>query len=101
MTFQSAFLAIEHGAALIYHKVLATGVAVTAWEIDHPELAPLINAGLDYAEDLVFRLTGLPREASALARTDIMAALKVLAAKDATVPSVALTVTTTTAAHET
>jgi hypothetical protein len=89
----SSFSAIEHGAALVYHKVLATGVQVTEWEIDHPTIAPLVQSGLDYALGVLMRF-GVPVGTIAVVSEDILAALKALAAADATVPSVS-TVTTT------
>lgn len=93
-TFHAGLAAVERGAALVYHEILATGAQVTAWEAANPALEPLMKQGLDYALSLLTRL-GIPADAATLVTEDIIAALKALAATDATVPSVATTTTTT------
>lgn len=89
----SAFAAAQRGAALVYHQILATGVEVKAWEADNPQIAALVEQGVTYATGALTRF-GLPVGAISVVGEDILAALKALAAGDATVPSVG-TVTTT------
>ena len=89
----AAFLAAEKGAAACYHSILATGVQIAQWEASHPTAGPLINEGLAYAVDALVRF-GVPSSSVTLTPADISAALRSLAALDATVPS-ASTVTTT------
>ena len=96
MSFSVAdvFSAIGNGAASVYHHVLATGSTITAWEND-PAVAPLIGLGVDYATSALARF-GVPVGAVSIVAPDILAALKALAARDSTVPSVATTSTTST-----
>ena len=93
-SFSDTFFAVERAAASVYHNVLATGVAVIDWEEDHPDIAPFVRAGLRYAVAAVAR-TGVPVEAIMILAPDVIAALKCLAAHDATVPSVPVTTVTT------
>lgn len=81
-----AFAAIERGAALVYHDVLAAEAQVTAWETSDPVVGALVENGVAYAKSALMRF-GVPVEAISIVGDDIMAALKALAAQDATVPS--------------
>ena len=83
----AAFAAAGRGAATVYHDVLATGAHITAWEHD-PAVAPLLHIGVQYAAGALARF-GVPVDAIEILAPDILAALKALAALDATVPSVA------------
>ena len=89
MNISDFLRAAEAGAASIYHQVLATGTAIASWEADHPEIGPLISAGVTYANTLLARF-GIPAETIEIAAEDIISALKTLVAHDATVPSVPL-----------
>jgi hypothetical protein len=84
--FASFFVAIEHGAASVYHQVVATGVAVSAWEEAHPEIQPLIAIGQTYATSTLTRF-GVPVGAVEVVGSDVLTALKQMAARDATVQS--------------
>lgn len=79
----AGFHAASRGAATVYHDVLATGAHITAWEHD-PAVAPLLHVGVRYAMDALTRF-GVPGGLIAVAVPDVLAALKSLAAADATV----------------
>jgi len=85
----SAFAAVANGAALVYHQALATGAPVASWEVGHPVIGDLVQQGLGYATDALSRF-GVPVGSIAVIGEDVLAALKALAAADATVPSVVL-----------
>jgi hypothetical protein len=84
-----AFLAAERGAASVYHAILATGAHISTWEATDPMVGVLIHAGLSYAQAALVRY-GVPAATVSLASEDITAALRGLAALDATLPSVTL-----------
>jgi hypothetical protein len=92
-SIQGIFLAIEKGAASVYHQIVATGLAVNQWEESHPEVQPLIAIGLNDATSTLTRF-GVPVGTIELVGSDILAACKHLAAGDATVQSGAAAVTT-------
>lgn len=84
MSLTEFFTAVELGAASVYHRALAIVPEVIEWTEGHPELAPLIKEGAAFA-------SGLLPEAAAPAMVPlgsaVLASLKLLAARDATVPS--------------
>jgi hypothetical protein len=82
MTFSEMIAAAEAGAAKVYHAVLATAVEIEGWETS-PLIAPLIGIGVSEANSLLSRL-GVD---GAVVTGDITNALKLLAAKDPTIPS--------------
>lgn len=83
--FASYIAAAEKGAASVYHAIIGTGVAVSAWETAHPEVGALVGVGTDFANAMLAR-AGIP-VGDAVAAEDVLASLKQLAAHDATVPS--------------
>ena len=91
-TVHASFAAIEKGAALVYHKILATGVEITAWEASDPVVGAMVQNGIDYATAALTRF-GMPVATIEIVADDLLAALKSLAALDATVPSVTFTAT--------
>ncbi len=82
--------AAEHGAALVYHDILAVEGDVRTWSAAHPEVAPLVADGEKYASTLL-QSAGFPvdqiNSSGRLMATAVMSALKAMAAADATVPS--------------
>lgn len=82
--FADSLAALNHGAALVYHKLLQVEQDVTKWEKDNPAVAPLINAGVAHAETLLEQ-HGLPVTQLARSGDGLVAALRVMAANDATV----------------
>jgi hypothetical protein len=83
MTFADFIAAAQHGAASIYHDVLAVGSAISAWESD-PAIRPLIMAGVVCANGVLSRFTGID---PVILERDILIALKGIAALDPTIKS--------------
>jgi len=94
-SISDTFKVIEAGAASVYHRILATGTTIHDWEASNPAIAGLVQEGLTYATGVLTRF-GVPVGMIELVGEDIVAALKGLAAGDATVPSVPIAATTTT-----
>jgi hypothetical protein len=84
--FNAVITGIEHGANTVYHRVVAVEEDVTKWETSNPELTALVSEGLAYAESFLTRM-GVPVGAVVIVGSDILAAMKALAAADPTVPS--------------
>jgi hypothetical protein len=78
--------AAEHGAATVYHDIVAAEGDVSMWAADHPEVGPLVEAGTAYAMNFL-RATGVPVPAIETAAGAVMAALKAMAANDGDVQS--------------
>jgi len=78
--------AAEHGAALVYHEIVAIQADATTWSAAHPEVAPLISAGTAYATQAL-AAAGVPVPVIVTAGTAVLSALKALAAADPTVRS--------------
>lgn len=77
------FSAVELGAATVYHRALQAVPAVLEWTETHPEITPLLKEAAAFATPLIGNtaVAGLPVGPA------VLAALKLLAAKDPTVPS--------------
>jgi hypothetical protein len=90
-SFAELLAAAEQGAASIYHEVLAVGAKIENW-IDDPAVKPLVQIGTNAANEVLTR-AGLEGK---VITTDVLTGLKLLAAKDATVPSVPLTTSIST-----
>ena len=61
--------ALQHGAAWVYHEVVAVEADATAWTEANPAIAPLVQQALSLAEDFVLRCAqsaGVPAPALAL-----------------------------------
>jgi hypothetical protein len=87
MTLAELIAAAERGAASVYHAVISTGAEIAAWESD-PAVASLVSAGVDAANGLLAR-TGVGTSAKTqIGASDVVAALKKIAAADPTVPSI-------------
>jgi Trk K+ transport system NAD-binding subunit len=86
MELSDIFAAAQHGAALVYHEVVAIEADATKWSAAHPAVGPLIAAGSNYAMQAL-SAAGVPTAPIVAAGTAVLAALKALAAADATVPS--------------
>lgn len=84
--FNAVITGIEHGANTVYHRVLAVENDLTKWEASNPELTALVGEGLAYADSFLTRM-GVPVGAVVVVGSDILAALKALAAADPTVTS--------------
>ena len=84
--------AAEHGAAIVYHDIVAIEADARAWKAAHPEVGPLLDSGVKYATTLL-QSAGLPVDqinaSGNLMATAVMSALKAMAAADPTVPSIA------------
>ena len=78
--------AAAHGAALVYHQIVAVQNDVTKWEADNPQIAPLVAAGSQYAVSALDS-AGIPVLPLVSAGTAVLSALKALAAADPTVAS--------------
>jgi len=83
---REAVAAVEKGAAYIYHDLLAAESTIQTWEAANPTVAPFLKTGVIYAEGMLTRF-GLPVGAVSIVGEDIVAALKQMAATDASVPS--------------
>lgn len=85
MSAISDFLsAVELGAGSVYHQVVQAVPKVTQWSANHPELQPLLRG----AESFATSLLGDSSAGAAVPVSEAMlAALKLLAARDATVQS--------------
>lgn len=84
--FNAVITGIEHGANTVYHRVVALEDDLTKWESGNPALAGLVEEGLAYAESFITRM-GVPVGAVVVVGSDVLAALKALAAADPTVSS--------------
>lgn len=49
MDLSGIFAAAEHGAALVYHEIVAIEEDATKWSAAHPAVGPMIAAGSNYA----------------------------------------------------
>lgn len=78
---------VSHAAALIYHDVVAIETDVIAWTADHPTLAPLFKDGVELALQAI-RRTGFSVDSLSLVATDIVAAVRGMAALDNSVVGV-------------
>ena len=88
--FEHQWTALRHGAASVYHEAVALESDVTKWTVDNPQIGALVDEGLALADDYLTRYAGalgLPLPAISLVGHDMVAALKAIAAADATVPS--------------
>lgn len=95
--------AMNHGASMIYHDVLALETDAAKWEKDHPVYNFIIQKGIAYGNSMLAAY-GIPmlaiENAAEVSGNAIMGALKLMAAQDGTVqslPSVSTTTTTTVA----
>jgi len=86
MALSDIIAAVEHGAALVYHEIVAVESDVTQWSANNPEVAPLLKAGIEYAVKMLVGV-GLPVPEIVVAGTAVLAVLKALAAADPTVQS--------------
>jgi hypothetical protein len=86
MQLSDIFAAAEHGAALVYHEIVAIEADATKWSAAHPAIGPLIAAGSNYATQAL-AAAGVPTAPLVAAGTAVLAALKAMAAADPTVPS--------------
>jgi hypothetical protein len=82
------FTAMAHGAALVYHDVLAVETTVANWTSSNPEVAALLAKGVEYATPFLAAY-GINVPAVEVAASAVLSALKSMAAADATVPSIA------------
>jgi hypothetical protein len=80
------FAAANHGAALVYHEIVAIEGDATKWSAAHPAVGPLIAAGSNYAMQAL-NAAGVPTAPIVAAGTAVLSALKAMAAADATVTS--------------
>jgi hypothetical protein len=76
---------VGHAAASIYHEVASIEPAAQKWVAEHPEIGPLVNDAVKLAAELLgmFGMGG-----AGVTALHIIAALKALAARDSTLPSV-------------
>ena len=86
MALCDIFAAAEHGAALVYHEIVAIEADATTWTAAHPGVASLLSAGTNYAT-AALTAAGVPVPAIVIAETAVLSALKALAAADPTVRS--------------
>jgi hypothetical protein len=86
VTLSDIIAAAEHGAALVYHEIVAIERDVTQWQQAHPQVGPLIAAGTRYAQQAL-QSAGVPVASIVDAGTAVVAALKAMAAADPTVAS--------------
>lgn len=88
--FEHQWTALRHGAAAVYHEVVAIEGDATKWTTDNPDVGALASAGLSMAESYLSRYAGalgIPVPALSLVGEDVLAALKAMAAADPTVQS--------------
>jgi hypothetical protein len=86
MALSDILAAAEHGAALVYHEIVAIQADATNWTTDHPEVKPLISAGTNYAVQALIA-SGLPLPMIVTGGMAVLSALKAMAAADPTVRS--------------
>lgn len=88
------FRCMYHGAALVYHKVLAVQVDVKQWEANNPQLTTYLQEAVD-AGNMFLEAHGVEvlkaENAAVVAATAVLASLKQMAAMDASVNSHAST----------
>jgi hypothetical protein len=80
------FTAVEHGAGLVYHKLLAIETSVSKWEAANPALQALFATAESFVSS-VLTAHGMPVADGLSVVTAIEAALGKMAAADPTVPS--------------
>jgi hypothetical protein len=85
-TFEHFMSACRHGAALIYHEVVAAESAIANWRSDNPQLSALFDQGVQYVEDLCLA-HGIPVMQGVLVVKTIGSALKQMASADPSVPT--------------
>jgi hypothetical protein len=86
MDLSGIFAAAEHGAALVYHEIVAIEEDATKWSAAHPAVGPMIAAGSNYAIQAL-SAAGVPTVPIVTAGTAVLSALKAMAAADATFTS--------------
>lgn len=94
MDLEPFFRCMYHGAALVYHKVLAVQVDVKQWEANNPQLTTYLQEAVD-AGNMFLEAHGVEvlkaENAAVVAATAVLASLKQMAAMDASVNSHAST----------
>lgn len=94
MDLEPFFRCMYHGAALVYHKVLAVQVDVKQWEANNPQLTTYLQEAVD-AGNMFLEAHGVEvlktENAAVVAATAVLASLKQMAALDASVNSHAST----------
>jgi|SRR5665213_1301691 len=80
------FSAMSHGAAIVYHKILAIDDDVLNWTHDNVAIQPMIDEAVSFGT-LFLTAHGIPVAAVEVAAAAVMSALKSMAANDATVAS--------------
>lgn len=96
---QDFFNAMYHGAALVYHDILAIESDVKQWETDNPKIVAFISEAVS-AGNMFLAAHGVPalavENAAEVAGTAVLSALKELAALDPTANSMATSTPTST-----
>lgn len=90
MTLHDFFSAVSHAAATVYHHVLSVEADAKQWSIENPVVGGFIAKGVDTA-NAFFEGLGVSAPTVKLVETGIIAALKHLAAGDATANSLTTT----------
>lgn len=85
--FDSFISACRHGAALIYHDVVAAETTITKWRSDNPAVAGIFDQGVQYVND-VLTAHGIPVAEGVIVVKTIGAALKEMAAGDPSIATV-------------
>lgn len=97
MAFSDIIAAAGHGAALVYHEIVAIQEDATTWSGQHPEIGQLIAAGTAFTAQAMAG-AGVPVPAFVTAGTAVLSALKAMAAMDPTLQSGAPSVSKATGA---
>ena len=80
-------LAAQHGAAMVYHDVVAVETDVHKWMDSHPGVAALLGQGITMATDWL-KGHGIPVDQIEIGFNDVLAYLRQLAAQDASISSI-------------
>jgi hypothetical protein len=80
------FTAVEHGANLVYHRMIDAEADISKWISSNPAISPLLTEAVTFAES-VLAAHGIPVPSIVSAAEAVMAALGKLAQSDTTVVS--------------
>lgn len=89
-TIDSFFAAMDRGAACVYHKLMAVESDVTKWEYANPALANIVFEGVAFGNAFL-TAHGIDVTDINVAGAAVVAALKMMAANDASVQTVTKT----------
>jgi len=87
MSLSDVLAAAEAAAASVYHDALELEPVVVNWTTNHPEVGPLIEQAAGWASSLLGGAGSAGASIGGALGSLVLAEMKGLAARDATVPS--------------